>query len=147
MSTRAGIGMTMPDGTVRAIYLHHDGYTLGGAGDTLAKHYSTLERVESLLELGDLSSLRAKIFPDVRSVHSWEHPQPDVTIAYHRDRGEALHPPAVFSDLYDFELKGPEIFGAEYLYLFVNGLWLVRIVHENTHKWKELEAVLRDQMA
>ncbi len=37
MSTRAGIGMLMPDWTIHAVYLHHDGYLFGGAGEILAK--------------------------------------------------------------------------------------------------------------
>ena len=37
MSTNAAIGMTMPDGTIKAVYLHWDGYIKdGGAGETLA---------------------------------------------------------------------------------------------------------------
>ena len=40
MSTNAAIGMTIPDGTIKAVYLHWDGYiTDGGAGETLAEHY------------------------------------------------------------------------------------------------------------
>ena len=40
MSTNAAIGLAMPDGTIKAVYLHWDGYiTDGGAGETLAEHY------------------------------------------------------------------------------------------------------------
>ena len=36
MSTNAAIGLTMPDGTIKAVYLHWDGYiTDGGAGETI----------------------------------------------------------------------------------------------------------------
>ena len=46
MSTNAAIGMTMPDGTIKAVYLHWDGYiTDGGAGETLAEHYKDREKV------------------------------------------------------------------------------------------------------
>ena len=87
MSTRAGIGMLMPDWTIKAIYLHRDGSPFEcAAGGILAQYYNTTERVGMLLELGDLSTLGAKIFPDSKTPHSWEHPQPDVTVAYHRDR-------------------------------------------------------------
>ena len=147
MSTRAGIGMLMPDWTIHAVYLHHDGYLFGGAGEILAQHYTTPERVESLLELGDLSSLKPNIYPDVKSSHSWEHPQPNVTVAYHRDRGEAPHPPTVFADLYDYEMNGPEVFGAEYLYLFVDDQWIACDLSRKPHEWEELETMLRDQIA
>lgn len=143
MSTRAGIGMLMPDWTIHAVYLHHDGYVSGGAGEILAEHYTTPERVESLIELGDLSSLKPNIYPDAKSPHSWEHPQPDVTVAYHRDRGEAPHPPTVFTDLSDYEMKGPEVFGAEYLYLFVDGQWIVCDLYDTPREWEELEDILQ----
>jgi hypothetical protein len=60
--------MLMPDWTIKAIYLHQDGCPFeSGAGGVLAQHYTTTERVEMLLELGDLSSLGAKIFPDAKT--------------------------------------------------------------------------------
>ena len=145
MSTRAGIGMLMPDWTIKAIYLHRDGSPFEcAAGGILAQYYNTTERVEMLLELGDLSTLGAKIFPDAKTPHSWENPQPDVTVAYHRDRGEAPHPPTVFTDLYDYETKGPEVFGAEYLYLFVDGQWIACDLSRNPHEWEELENMLQE---
>ena len=53
MSTRAGIGMTMPDGTVRAIHVHCDGYPKGGTGEFLAEDCSDREQVERLIFQGD----------------------------------------------------------------------------------------------
>ena len=65
MSTNAAIGMTMPDGTIKAVYLHWDGYIAhGGAGETLAEHYKEREKVEKLIALGFLSSLGTEIEPD-----------------------------------------------------------------------------------
>lgn len=99
MATRARIGIDNQDGTVTSIYLHHDGYT-DGAGRILAADYTTPERVEALLELGDLSSLGGTS---------------EDTIAYGRDRGEdgceaATHgyedwpaSGAAFQYLYDLE--------------------------------------------
>ena len=46
MSTRAGIGIAMPDGTVRAIHHHCDGYPKGGTGEFLVAEYTRLEDVE-----------------------------------------------------------------------------------------------------
>ena len=144
MSTRAGIGMLMPDWTIKAIYLHRDGCPFEcAAGGILAQYYNTTERVEMLLELGDLSSLGTKIFPDAKTPHSWENPQPDVTVAYHRDRGEDYNSPVVFSDLYEYETKGSEVFGAEFLYLFVDDQWIVCDLYEEPHEWEELENVLQ----
>ncbi len=86
MSTNAAIGMTMPDGTIKAVYLHWDGYIAnGGAGETLAAHYKDRAKVEELIALGFLSSLGAEVAPAPASPHSWANPQPGVTVAYHRD--------------------------------------------------------------
>ena len=137
--------MLMPDWTIHAVYLHHDGYLHGGAGEILAEHYITPERVESLIELGDLSSLKPNIYPDAKSPHSWAHPQPDVTVAYHRDRGESPHPPTVFTDLYDYETNGQEVFGAEYLYLFVDDRWIACDLSRNSYEWKGLETMLQEK--
>ena len=60
MSTTAGIGLTMPDGTIKAVYLHWG----DGAGETLAKHYTEHRKVERLVNLGFLSSIGAEIEPD-----------------------------------------------------------------------------------
>ena len=49
MSTRAGVGITMPDGTVRAFYVHADGYPKGGTGEFLAAEYTNREQVEKLV--------------------------------------------------------------------------------------------------
>ena len=144
MSTRAAIGMLMPDWTIKAIYLHQDGCPFeSGAGGVLAQHYTTTERVEMLLALGDLSSLGAKIFPDAKTPHSWANPQPDVTVAFHRDRGDDYNPPVVFSDLYEYETKSSEVFGAEFLYLFVDDQWIVCDLYDTPREWEELEDILQ----
>jgi hypothetical protein len=46
--------------TVRAVYCHWDGY-LEHNGSILHKHYSQSPKVNNLIALGDLSSLRAEI--------------------------------------------------------------------------------------
>ena len=97
MSTNAAIGLAMPDGTIKAVYLHWDGYiTDGGAGETLSAHYKDRTKVEKLIALGFLSSLGAEVDPDPATPHSWSNPQPGVTVAYHRDRKEPLHPAIKF---------------------------------------------------
>ena len=56
MSTKCAIGLLRPNGTVLAIYCHHDGYT-SHAGRCLLKAYTTEERIKALLELGAISSI------------------------------------------------------------------------------------------
>ena len=75
MSTRLRIAIEKQDGTVESIYCHFDGY-LSNNGEILQNHYSTKEKMEKLIELGDISSLGDT---------------PEETVAYHRDRGENLN--------------------------------------------------------
>lgn len=62
MSTNAMIYGRQADNTVKGIYLHSDGY-LAHAGNILFHHYNTTEKVNQLLNLGDLSSLGENIEP------------------------------------------------------------------------------------
>lgn len=88
MATRSRIGIENEDGSVSSVYCHWDGYPSHN-GDLLVKHYSDRENVEALISLGAISSLRKNIV-NTSGTHSFESPQEDVTIVYHRDRGEAL---------------------------------------------------------
>jgi hypothetical protein len=87
MATRSLIGKLNSDKTtVDYIYCHWDGY-IGHNGKILHEHYNTLEKVDALLTLGDLSSLAEEIgekqdFEDIKShKDTW-------CLAYGRDRGE-----------------------------------------------------------
>jgi len=85
MATRSTIAILNNDGTVTAIYCHWDGY-LEHHGLILSEYYQEREKVEELLNNGDLSALRENINPTKE--HSFEKPQDDVCIYYHRDREE-----------------------------------------------------------
>ena len=56
MSTRSRIGLVLPDGKVKSVYCHFDGYP-EGVGKKLNQYYTNKEDIEALLELGDLSIL------------------------------------------------------------------------------------------
>jgi hypothetical protein len=88
MATRSRIGIENEDGTVSSVYCHWDGYPSNN-GKILVENYSDRENVEALISLGSISSLRKNIV-NTSGTHSFESPQEDVTIAYHRDRGEDL---------------------------------------------------------
>jgi len=61
MGTRSMIAIQNPyNKTVRAVYCHWDGY-LEHNGAILHKHYSNSPKVNNLIALGDLSSLRPEI--------------------------------------------------------------------------------------
>lgn len=57
---------------VRGIYCHNDGYP-NGVGKLLQKCYTTVDAVNNLIDLGDLSSLGSTL---------------SETVAYGRDKGE-----------------------------------------------------------
>ena len=89
MATRSRIRMTLPSGKTRSVYCHFDGYPENN-GRILKEFYNTTEKVEELLALGALSSLGKKVKPEPGSTHTFNNPQRDVTVAYHRDRGDKL---------------------------------------------------------
>jgi hypothetical protein len=84
MATRSMIGKQQEDGTIKAIYCHYDGYP-EGVGQTLADYYQTSDKVDELLNLGDLSVLRQEI----GEKQDFNKPtNEDWSLAYGRDRGE-----------------------------------------------------------
>ena len=106
MSTRSRIGMQLPDGRIESIYCHFDGYP-SGVGTTLNKFYTDPEKVEDLINLGDISQLGEDI---------------DSTVAYHRDRNEPYAKPRYDATLGVFKRRGWEEFG----YVFTrDGEWVM----------------------
>lgn len=144
MSTSAAIGLTMPDGTIWAVHLHWDGYIAnGGAGEILAENYTDRKKVEKLISLGFLSSLGAEVDPDPTLLHSWSNPQPNVTVAYHRDRNDPLVPAVKVMNKESFPEQTKDL-RAEFAYLFEDDRWLVCDLHLNAKpwRWKVLSDVL-----
>lgn len=91
MSTQSFICKETTKKTYVGIYCHYDGYP-EYVGKILLTHYNNKDKVEELLELGDLSSLGENIAPKIGESHSFENPLNNVCVAYHRDRGEKLYP-------------------------------------------------------
>jgi len=56
MSTRGRIGITLEDGSIKSIYSHWDNYPEGN-GKILVEKFNTKEKVEDLIEGGDISCL------------------------------------------------------------------------------------------
>jgi hypothetical protein len=108
MATRSRIAIENQDGSVTSIYCHWDGQIYSN-GKILNENYTTTDKVNELIALGDLSSL------DVTT---------DKTVAYHRDRDEDLIqiPFNNVEDLFDNGFSS----GVEYIYCFTkDGFWLV----------------------
>ncbi len=100
--------MRQPDGTVRAVYVHHDAY-VAGVGAILGGWYETPELVKGLLDLGDLSSLGTTLAD---------------TVAYHRDGGEDMRVARLYRNIDAYRRNGRRDLGVDYLYLFDGGRWL-----------------------
>ena len=127
MATRSAIGIKNEKGEIKAVYCHYDGYP-EWVGKVLIEHYDTTEKVEELLALGDLSPLGERVKPNENEKHSFENPVRDVTVAYHRDRGEALNEARTFHTIGEvmayFDWN-------EYYYIFEDGEWYVYELEEN----------------
>lgn len=121
MSTRSAIGLQTKDGKIRGIYCHNDGY-LEYNGKILKNNYTIIEKVEELLALGDISSLGKRVKPNKREQHTFNNPLEDVTVAYHRDRGDDLEPAREFDTVQDY-VKFFKGCWCEYFYLFKDNKW------------------------
>jgi hypothetical protein len=117
MATRSNIAYRTPEGKIRSVYAHWDGYPANN-GRILQENYQDQAKIEALIALGSISSLGAELGEkqdfDDRSTQKDEW-----TLAYNRDRGEELHVSEyddVPSWIDDME---------EYAYLWNGKEWLV----------------------
>jgi len=153
MGTRSMIAIENPNSkSIKAVYCHWDGY-LQHNGSILNKHYTASPKVNNLIALGDLSSLR----PEIGDKHpfsrldtkltdeEWDKLYGDQCTFYTRDRGETA-PYKHFnsikeaSDYYDGSW-------CEYFYLFKydedleSGKWYYRT--RETGRWKRLSTAMK----
>ena len=135
MSTRSRIGMEMPDGKIKSIYCHWDGYP-SGVGRTLESSYTGPKKVEELLDLGDISSLGSFYDKEISKADwtKFDESDPvkreelikksaDCTVAY-KDRGEDCPARIDESEIEFIEKAGRCC--EEYIYLFkkdYSGVW------------------------
>lgn len=126
MSTRCIIAIKENDGTYRSIYCHHDGYP-SGVGDTLETYYTNRNKIEALMDLGDISSLGASLDfkdPDEMFKNPKAYALNNGTTDYNRWRNEGTKA-EISKNLND--LKELAFYSsAEYLYTFENEKWKVR---------------------
>lgn len=85
MSTHCGIAVKTEKG-YETIYCHHDGYP-EYMWEMLTENYNSEELATKLVSFGDASSIDKKLEPSGSS-HSFDNPEDDVCIFYHRDRNE-----------------------------------------------------------
>ena len=114
MSTAAIIGIKRGR-TIKGIYCHNDG-DLFGVGVILDHEYKYEAEIDELIKGGDISSLGTMLTPDPLYDHSFDNPQPGVTVFYHRDRGDK------WEDCQPMEVSTIKLFtsqiGIQYYYLF-----------------------------
>ena len=117
MATRSNIAYRTPEGKIRSVYCHWDGYPEHN-GEMLTRYYTEANKIAQLIELGSLSSLRPELGEkqdfDDRSTQN-----DDWTLAYHRDRGESL----VINEYDDIPSWIDDM--EEYAYLWNGKEWLV----------------------
>ena len=141
MATRSTISLELADGRIAQVYAHWDGY-LQGNGKILFENYSNPFVLRDLIDLGDVSSLGAKI----GHVHPFSEfeianndPERDMKLAllaeakaegwttfYGRDRGEVYTKARYFNDYAHF-LVDHQSEEYDYLLRNVNGVatWFV----------------------
>jgi hypothetical protein len=111
MATRSRIGIENENGTISSIYCHHDGYP-DGVGATLKEHYSNSQKLRMLINLGDISSLGEHVA--TMDEHSFNNPKENVTVAYHRDRGEEKNEARTDVSIEQFKRRLSEVYGYVY---------------------------------
>ena len=116
MATRSNIAYRTPEGTIRSVYCHWDGYPAHN-GEMLRRYYTDQTKIQQLIELGSLSSLNENIAP--KGKHDFDKAEEGVVVAYARDRGEGL----VISEYADIPSWIDDM--EEYAYLWNGREWLV----------------------
>ena len=127
MATRSTIAVIHSDGSVSQVYCHWDGY-LEHNGKLLIENYATQELAESLVALGDLSSLAKEVgvkhpfgyHGTNLSQEEYESLYGNMNTYYGRDRGETGTEVKRFKDVYDYL---DTVMSEEYNYLFNGTSW------------------------
>ena len=111
MSTRGRLGLELVDGSVLSIYNHFDSYP-EFLGVKLVEHFNTREKVEALIDLGDISALWTNLGWDNETL-------PETGPLPYSSRGEDC-PPRLDANLGEYLQNGEE-----YAYVYTqSGSWL-----------------------
>lgn len=120
MSTRSRVGLELADGSILSIYSHYDGYP-AWAGRILRTHYNTRQKVEALVDGGDVSCLwtdEGFYTSEGKTQRGYYGP------LHYNERGEEC-PPRLDEDLAQFFTDNEE-----YAYVFRNGEWVCYSMHQ-----------------
>lgn len=115
MSTRCRIGLLLPDGKVKSVYCHSDGYP-EGVGAVLKRCYNDRAEIEKLLEGGDISRL-GEYYDEKEARAKWaDYKHPYEGTKYYKDRGEDT-PARIDESVWEFKQNIGRT-GEDYTYLF-----------------------------
>jgi len=128
MGTHARIGKLLPDGKVRSIYCHYDGYLQGGVGEDLQTHYQNESKVDALLDLGNLSGIGKEI-GEKQDFYDFPNQNPNWCLAYGRDRNEK-NQEATIVESEEAYLKYGDY---PYIYLYKNGEWSFKDMNQDRY--------------
>ena len=127
MGTRSRIGIQLSDDSILSVYHHWDGYP-EWLGRILNTHYNSKNKVEELIDGGDMSCAWTKerwtgkqLAPYVKEIKESRRYGPQ----YYSQRGEDC-PPRLDKDLCEYLLPdGSE----EFAYVFRNDQWVCYNMH------------------
>ena len=116
MATNSTVAVKIGD-DYKSIYCHNDGY-FSYMYPMLDTWYNSQERAEALVNLGDASFIAKRLCPSRGSNHSFDNPEEDVSIFYHRDRGER------WIDSAPYLMSKEEVLATQYYaYIFEDDRW------------------------
>lgn len=119
MSTNSNISIKTDKG-YETIYCHNDGYP-SYMCPMLRDWYGTEERAKALVALGDASYIEKRLVPSRDSDHHFDHPEEEVCVFYHRDRGEP------WEQVKPYTYTKQALCHQYYVYIFEDGEWHVYI--------------------
>lgn len=123
---------------VRFIYCHFDGYP-EDVGYILDTYYKDAGKVEDLLDLGDISSLKEEVSPSPS--YTEKEIKDKVTVAYFRDKGGDWNSVAPkHTQLANYEKEDLMI---DYKYLYKNSKWYVDR-ESGVSLWTPVSDLLKD---
>lgn len=131
MSTHCTIAVKTERGPYKAIYCHNDGYP-EYMYPMLRDWYATQERADALVSFGDASSIHKRLVPSQDSNHSFDHPERDVCIFYHRDRGETFNVSFYHNEVAVLDSQ-------YYVYVFEDKAWHVYVQGEEAWDYSEFD--------
>jgi len=116
MGTRSRIGIQLKDDSILSVYCHWDGYPSFN-GKVLREFYNTKEKVNQLINGGNISSLHTNV--------GWNNETlPETGPQYYTSRGESIddNEPELNKNQSEY-LNTADNCGEEYAYLFTSAGW------------------------